>query len=96
MILKEKYDSMLKSNTTNHTKLQDIEKGLKGEVIIEKLKVDFDVLDQLQLIKSTLPPLSYFPCVELEILSREMMDYEIPSRVFWTEIERFGNVKCSP
>ena len=73
-----------------------MEKKLKGEVVIEKLKDDFHVLSQFQLIKSTLPPLSYESCVELYILLREMMDYEIPSKVFWIEIERFNNLKCSP
>jgi len=69
MILKEKYDSLLKAIRKDHAKFQDMEKGLKGEVIIEILKDDFHVLNQLLLIKSTFPPLSYLSCVELEILS---------------------------
>lgn len=71
-----------------------MEKKLKGEVVIEKLMDVFQVLNQFQLIKSTLPPISYMSCVELEVLSREMIDYEITSRVFWIEIERFNNLKC--
>ena len=69
---------------------------MKGEVVIEKLKEDSRVLSQFQLIKSTFPPLSYKSYVELDILSREMINYKIPSRVFWIEIERFNNLKCSP
>ena len=80
----------------DHVKFQDMEKGLKGEVIIDKLSDDFHVLNQFQLIKSTLPPISYVSRVELQLLSREMMDYEIYSIIFWTKIERFGNLKCSP
>ena len=80
----------------DHVIFQDMEKGIKGEVIIDKLNDDFHVLNQFKLIKSTLPPISYVSCVELELLSREMMDYEIPSRNFWIEIERFSNLKCSP
>ena len=71
-----------------------MEKNLKGEVVIENLKYDFQVLNQFQFIKLTLPPISYESCVELEVLSREMMDSGIPSRVFWIEIERFNNLKC--
>ena len=96
MVLKEKYDSLLKEIRTNHVKFQDMEKNLKGEVVIEKLKHNFQVLNQFQLIKSTLPPISYESHVELEVLSREMMDFGIPSRVFWIEIERFCNLKCQP
>ena len=82
--MKEKYDSLLKAIRIDHAKFQDMEKEMKGEVIIEKLKYDFHVLNQLQVIKLTFPPLSYVACVEIDILSREMMDYEIPSKVFWT------------
>ena len=80
----------------NHVKLEDMERGLKGEVIIDKLNDDFHVLNQFQLIKSTMPPISYVSCVELEFLSREMMDYEIPFRIFWIEIKICSNLKCSP
>ena len=78
----------------DHVKFQNMEKGLKGEVIINKLNDDFHVLNQFHLNKSTLPPISYVSSIELELLSRQMMDYEIPSRIFWTEIERFSNLKC--
>ena len=70
MILKGKYYSLLKEIITDHAKFQDMEKKLKGEVVIEKLKYDFHLLNQFQLIKSTLPPLSCESYVELEILSR--------------------------
>ena len=83
IILKENYDSLLKAVMMDHVKFQDLEKGLKGEVIIDKLNNDFHVLNHFHLIKLTLPPISYVSCVELELLSREMMDYEIPSIMFW-------------
>ena len=86
MILKENYDSMLKTVGMDHDKFQDMEKGIKGEAKNNKFNDDFHVLNQFHLIKSTLPPLSYVSCVELEIISREIMDYEIPSRVFWSKI----------
>ena len=50
MILKGKYDSLLKEIRIDHAKFQDMEKNLKGEVVIEKLKDDFHVLNQFQLI----------------------------------------------
>lgn len=35
MILKENYDSLLKAVGMDHVKFQDMEKGMKGEVIID-------------------------------------------------------------
>ena len=75
MILKGKYDSLLKEIRIGHVKFQDMKKNLKEEVVIEKLKEDFHVLSQFYLIKLTLPPISYESYVELDILSRKMMDY---------------------
>ena len=46
IILKEKYDSLLKAIRIGHAKFQDMEKALKGEVVIKKLKDDFHVLNQ--------------------------------------------------
>ena len=65
MILKENYDSLLKAFRMDHVKFQDMEKGMKGKVIIDKLNEDSHVLNQFQLIKSTFPPISYVSCVDL-------------------------------
>ena len=51
MIPKEKYDYLLKEIITGHAKFQNMEKNLKREVVIGKLKDDFHVLNQFQLIK---------------------------------------------
>lgn len=77
----------------DHSKFEDMEKGLKGEVIINKLSDDFSILDQFQVIKTTLPHIFYTSSVELEILSIEMEHYEIPSQASWKEVERFGKMK---
>ena len=49
IILKENYDSLLKAIMMDHVKFQDMEKGLKGEVIVDKLNDDFRVLNQFRL-----------------------------------------------
>ena len=46
IILKENYDYVLKALKMDHVKFQDMEKGLKGEVIVDKLNNDFHVLNQ--------------------------------------------------
>ena len=46
---------------------------------IENLTEEFQMLDQFQLIKSKLTHVSYATCVELEVLIKEMVDYEMPT-----------------
>jgi hypothetical protein len=42
-----------------------------------------------------MPTMSYATCIDLEILIKEMMDYEIPSDPQWKEIVRLGKTKCN-
>ena len=74
----------------DHSKFEDLEKGLKGNTIVDKLTNDFKILSQFRTIKSCLPPISYASYVELEVLIKEMVDYDIPSKSQWKEVERLG------
>lgn len=76
---KDNYNTLLTPIKMDHSKFEHIKKGLNGEVIINKLSDDLNILDKFQVIKSNLSPLSISSCVELYALLREMMDYEIPS-----------------
>ena len=67
--------------------------GLDGNTIIEKLTDNFEILDRFQMIKSNLPPMYYATCVELDILTKEMVDYDIPSQEQWNIIEKFDKSK---
>ena len=42
----------------DHSKFEDLVKGLRGKVIIEKLTEDFEILDQFLVIKKRLPAMS--------------------------------------
>ena len=64
----------------DHSKFEDMTKGLIGKSINEQMTEDFEMLDQFQLIKSNLHHVSYATCVELEVLIKEMVDYEIPTQ----------------
>jgi hypothetical protein len=46
---------------------------------VEHLAIDFEILNQFKIVKIGLPTMSYATCIDLEILIKEMMDYEIPS-----------------
>lgn len=59
------YNILLTQVRMDHSKFEDTEKRLKGEVIINKLSNDFNVLDQFQLIKSNLPSIYISSCVQL-------------------------------
>ena len=77
----------------DHSKFEDLEKKLRGEIIVNKLSDGFDIFAQFKIIKLNSPPLSIAPCVELHILVREMMDYETPYQRCWGQIENFGKMK---
>ena len=54
-------------------------KGLKGEVVIKKLKDDFELTVQFKSIRSSLPVITHAPLIKLDVLLKEMMDAEIPN-----------------
>lgn len=90
---KDDYNTLFTQIRMDHSKFEDIEKGLKGEVIINNLSNDFNILDQFQVIKSNLPLISISSCVELQVLLREVMDYEIPSQSCWDQVKKLGRMK---
>jgi FtsZ-binding cell division protein ZapB len=93
MVSQEKYNVLLTQARMDHSKFEDLEKGLKGNTIVDKLTNDFEILSQFRTIKSCLPPISYASCIELEVLIKEMVDYDIPSESQWKEVERLGRSK---
>ena len=56
----------------DHSKFEDLVKGLTGKVIVEKLTEDFEILDSFLIIKKGLPAVSYESYVDLEMSIREM------------------------
>ena len=71
--------------------LQYLEKSLKGQIIMDKLSNNFDLLTNLKIILKNRHPPSYSQYIELDVLSREMMDYACPTRVEWRSIYKYGN-----
>lgn len=77
----------------HHSKFEDLDQGLKGETSVNKLENDFDIFSQFTMIKSKFHSISYAPCLELQVLIKEMIDYNIPSQKQWQEVERLGKSK---
>jgi hypothetical protein len=91
----EEYNSLLTQHRMDHSIFEDLEENLKGPSLVEHLAADFEILNQLKIVKTMLPTMSYSTCIDLEILIKEMMDYKIPFDSQWKEIVRLGRTKCS-
>ena len=72
----EQYHSLLVQNCMDHSKFEDLVKGLTGKVIVEKLTEDSEISDRFLIIKKGLPVVSYESYVDLEVSIREMTDYD--------------------
>ena len=79
----------------DHSKFEAMEVNLKGPSLVEYLAIYFEILNQFKKVKIGLPTMSYATCIDLDILIKEMMDYEIPSDSQWKEIVWLGKTKCS-
>ena len=69
----EHYHSLLVHNRMDHSKFEDLVKGLTRKVISENLTEDFELLDQFLVTKKGLLAVSYKSYVDLEVSVREMM-----------------------
>ena len=65
----------------DHSKFENLEENLKGATLVEHLITNFDILNQFKTMKIGLPVMKYASCINLEILIKEMKDYDIPSNL---------------
>ena len=77
----------------DHSKFEDLVKGLTGKVIVDKLIEDFEILQKFLIVRGGLPTVSYEAYVDLEVFIQEMIEYDIPSAEQWRAVERFGKTK---
>ena len=67
---------------------------MKRATLVEHLITYFEILNQFKAVKLGLPVMSNASCIALEILIKEMIDFDIPFDLQWKEIVRLGNTKC--
>jgi hypothetical protein len=91
----EEYNALLTQSRMDHSKFKTLEEGLKGATLVDKLSTYFEILNQFKTIKLGLPVMSYATCIDLEILMKEMTDYEILFKLQWKEIVRLRKTKCN-
>jgi hypothetical protein len=92
---REEYNSHLTQCRMDHSKFEILEEKLKGATPVECLTTDFEILNKFKIVKIGRPAMTYASCFDLEILIKEMMDYEILSDLHWKEIVQLGKTKCS-
>ena len=93
MFSQKHYHSLLVQSHMDHSKFENLEKGLTGKVIVDKLTDDFEILQKFLIIRGGLPKMSYEAYMELEVSIWEMIEYDIPSTEQWRSIERFKKMK---
>jgi hypothetical protein len=79
----------------DHSKFENLEENLKGATLVEHLITDFEIMSHFKAVKLGLLVMSYASCIDLEILIKEMTDYDIPFDLQWKEIIRLAKKKCS-
>ena len=52
--------------------------SMSGKTVVDKLVVDFEIINTFRTICSQLPPISYIDHVELGVLAKEMVNIELP------------------
>ena len=67
--------------------------SLSGKTVVDKLIVDFEIINTFITICSQLPPISYVDHVELRVLEKEITNLELPYLDQWKMIAKFGRIK---
>ena len=89
----EHYHSLLVQSRMDHSKFDDLEKGLTGKAIVDKLTEDFKNFQKFLMIRKGLPKVSYEAYMEVEVSIQEMMECDTPSAEQWKAMERFRKTK---
>ena len=89
----EEYNSSLTQCRMDHSKFENSEENLKGATLVEYLITNFEILNQSKKMNIGMSVMTYASCIDLEILIKEMMDYDIPSAFQWKEIVWLGKTK---
>ena len=59
LLSQEHYHSLLVQSRMDHSKFDDLVKGLTGKVIMDKLTEDFEILQKFLIVRGGLPTMSY-------------------------------------
>ena len=68
-------------------------KYLSRKTMIDKLAVEFEIINTFRVVCSQFPAISYVDHVELRVLTKEMANLELPNMDQWNTIEKFNIIK---
>ena len=78
----------------DHSKFEELTKGLTRKVIIETLTNEFEIFEWFLITQRSLPPISYTQYVELEeVAIKKMMDCDVPNHERWKDVEKIRKTK---
>ena len=87
------YQALLFKCRLDHKKFEDMNQSLSEKTVVDKLVVDFEIINTFRTICFQLPPISYVDHVELRLLAKEMVNLELPSMNQSKTIEKFERTK---
>ena len=93
MISQYEYWDLLVKTRLDHKKFEYMSQTLSGKVIVDKLAMDFEIVDSFKMIGAMFTPNSYVDHVDLRELDKYMENIEVPSRDQWHTIENFAKMK---
>jgi hypothetical protein len=75
----EAYNALMLHRRNDVQKFQDMEGPLKGQVIVDKLSKDFELLSELKMVLQRLPSPSYDQYTWLDMEARKMVNFTYPT-----------------
>lgn len=90
LIVEPVYKEMMIKAKSDHGKFKDMVKGLKGTVVVNKMRQEFELPILFREIRPELPIFTKDPLTELDVLVKEMADAFVPNDNTWKEIFRVG------
>ena len=70
----------------DHRKFEYMYNSLSGKTVIDKLSIDFEIIDTFRPICAQLPVILYVDHVDLRVLAKEMASLELPSVDQWKTV----------
>lgn len=90
LMYRKDYEVLFAQQKNEKSKFQDLDKQLKGQIVVNKLIHDFEFLIHFKERVRSLPPLSYAHINEIKDLTKELDVFYYPSTTTWTRITMIG------
>ena len=77
----------------DHSKFEDMTHSLTGKVIIDKIVVDFEILDSFKMISTKMSALYYVDHVEIRVLAKKRQVRKFHLNINGKPLNVFGKMK---